>query len=112
MALDACAKKVKASVAVWPSARASQMVAKCRKAHGHVRKGTAGTSLRRWGREKWKDIRTGKPCGSKVRTEYCRPTVRVSKTKTPTMRPSARKVVRAYRSKAAGKRAKKATRRS
>tara|TARA_R110001592_G_scaffold263363_3_gene528671 strand:- start:581 stop:907 length:327 start_codon:yes stop_codon:yes gene_type:complete len=107
MALDACAKRVKASVAVWPSARASQMVAKCRKAHGHVRKGKAGTSLRRWGREKWTDVRTGRPCGSNVRTEYCRPTERVSKKKTPTMKPSARKTAANYHRKAAGKRAKR-----
>lgn len=107
MALDACARSVKARVKVWPSARASQMVAKsapstlgsvhrltpyrCRKAHGHVRKSAAGKSLRRWGKEKWRDVRTGKPCGSDVKNEYCRPTKRVSK-KTPTMRPSAKKV--------------------
>ena len=67
--MDACAEKVKKSVKVWPSARASQMVAKCRKAHGIVRKTKAGTSLRRWQREKWVDVRTGKPCGSSVKTE-------------------------------------------
>lgn len=37
----------------------SQMVAKCRKKHGHVRKGEKGKSLRRWSKEKWKDKITG-----------------------------------------------------
>ena len=82
--MDACARKVKASVKVWPSARASQMVAKCRKHSGHVRKGASGTSLRRWQREKWKDTLTNKPCGHPgKRREYCRPSHRVS-SKTPT----------------------------
>lgn len=106
--LDACARKVKASVRVWPSARASEQVAKCRKQHGIVRKGAAGKSLRRWEKEKWVDVRSGKPCGSaEVRTEYCRPTSRVSKRKTPTMKPSKKKVASNYRRKAAGKRAKR-----
>jgi hypothetical protein len=104
--MDACAKKVKASVAVWPSARASQLVAKCRKAHGIVRKGSAGRSLRRWGREKWENIHTRTPCGaSSVKNEYCRPTKRVSKKKTPVMRPSAAKIRKNYKRKRAGKRA-------
>jgi hypothetical protein len=84
--LDACARSVKARVAVWPSARASQMVAKCRKKHGHVRHSSAGTSLKRWEREKWKDTKTHKPCGEsgKHSKEYCRPSKKVS-SKTPTM---------------------------
>ena len=88
--LDACAKKVKASVKVWPSARASQMVAKCRKKKGIVVKGSKGRSLRRWEREKWVDTITGKPCGHPGGPEYCRPTEKVSK-KTPVMNPKDKK---------------------
>lgn len=82
--LDACARRVKARVRVWPSARASQQVAQCRKKHGHVRKGTAGKNLRRWTREKWKDTKTHKACGANGlgKSQYCRPSHRVSK-KTP-----------------------------
>jgi hypothetical protein len=79
---DACYNKVKASYAVFPSARASQAIAKCRKAKGNVRKGEAGSNLKRWEKEKWKDQRTGKPCGAGGDNEYCRPTKRVS-SKTP-----------------------------
>ncbi|MBN19719.1 MAG: hypothetical protein CL678_00425 [Bdellovibrionaceae bacterium] len=64
------------------SARAAQAVAKCRKSKGIVRKTKAGTSLRRWARERWVDKRTGKPCGSGGAVQYCRPTKRVS-SKTP-----------------------------
>ena len=82
MPKDACYKKVKARVKVFPSARASQQIAKCRKSKGQVRKTKAGSSLKRWGAEKWKDTRTGKPCGQGKSNEYCRPTRRVS-SKTP-----------------------------
>ena len=75
---DACYKKVKASYDVFPSARASQAIAKCRKASGNVRKSEEGTSLKRWQKEKWQDTRTGKPCGAGGKNEYCRPTRRVS----------------------------------
>ena len=75
---DACYKKVKAQYDVFPSARASQAIAKCRKASGSVRKGEEGTSLKRWEKEKWMDTRTGKACGSGGKNEYCRPTKRVS----------------------------------
>jgi len=75
---DSCYKKVKASYDVFPSARASQAIAKCRKESGNVRKTEAGTDLKRWGKEKWVDTRTGKPCGSGGSNEYCRPTKRVS----------------------------------
>jgi len=51
-----------------------------------VRKTEKGASLRRWFKEDWKDVRTGKPCGrqegEKRGTPYCRPTKRVS-SKTP-----------------------------
>jgi hypothetical protein len=51
-----------------------------------VRKTKAGLSLKRWFKEDWKDVRTGKACGrqkgEKRGTPYCRPSKRVSK-KTP-----------------------------
>jgi len=79
---DSCYKKVKASYDVFPSARASQAIAKCRKASGNVKKSEKGASLKRWEKEKWTDTRTGKACGSGGKNEYCRPKVRVS-SKTP-----------------------------
>ena len=75
---DACYKKVKAQYDVFPSARASQAIAKCRKASGTVKKREEGTSLKRWEKEKWMDTRTGKACGAGGKNEYCRPTKRVS----------------------------------
>lgn len=75
---DSCYRKVKASYDVFPSARASQAIAKCRKASGSVRKSEEGTSLKRWEKEKWQDTKTGKPCGAGGKNEYCRPTKRVS----------------------------------
>jgi hypothetical protein len=80
---DACYRKVKASYDVFPSARASQAIAKCRKASGSVRKTEKGTALKRWQSEKWVDTKSGKPCGAGGKNEYCRPTKRVS-SKTPT----------------------------
>ena len=51
-----------------------------------VRKTAKGAELRRWFKEKWVDVRTGKPCGrqkgEKRGTPYCRPSKRVS-SKTP-----------------------------
>jgi len=82
MPKDACYRKVKASYDVFPSARASQAIAKCRKESGNVRKSSEGTSLKRWQAEKWVDTRTGKACGAGGKNEYCRPTNRVS-SKTP-----------------------------
>lgn len=79
---DACYKKVKAQYDIFPSARASQAIAKCRKESGTVRKSSEGSSLKRWEKEKWVDTRTGKPCGAGGKNEYCRPTTRVS-SKTP-----------------------------
>lgn len=75
---DACYKKVKAQYDIFPSARASQAIAKCRKASGNVVKSEKGTSLKRWEKEKWQDTRTGKACGAGGKNEYCRPTKRVS----------------------------------
>jgi len=82
MPKDACYRKVKASYKVFPSARASQAIAKCRKKSGKVRKTKKGISLKRWGKEKWVDTRTGKACGAGGKNEYCRPSKRVS-SKTP-----------------------------
>ena len=47
-----------------------------------VRKTQAGANLKRWFKEEWKDVRSGKPCGrqegEKRGTPYCRPSKRVS----------------------------------
>tara|TARA_R100000353_G_scaffold74490_1_gene56806 strand:+ start:7398 stop:7748 length:351 start_codon:yes stop_codon:yes gene_type:complete len=86
MPKDSCYKKVKKSYKVFPSARASQAIAKCRKGKGKVRKGKKGASLKRWEKEKWVDTRTGKACGAKTnKKQYCRPSKRVS-SKTPKTR--------------------------
>jgi hypothetical protein len=82
MPKDACYSKVKAQYAVFPSARASQAIAKCRKGKGQVRKTEKGTELKRWQAEKWQDTKSGKPCGAGGKNEYCRPTKKVS-SKTP-----------------------------
>lgn len=79
---DACYTKVKSQYKVFPSARASQAIAKCRKKSGVVKKSEKGTSLKRWQDEKWVDTRTNKPCGAGGKNEYCRPTIKVS-SKTP-----------------------------
>ena len=107
MADDYCTKKVKRTYKVWPSARASQAVAKCRKKRGDVRKGEKGKSLRRWAREKWVDKKTGKPCGHSGdnRSQYCRPSKVVSKKKTPSTRPSKKQTQEALFRKRAGRRA-------
>lgn len=48
-----------------------------------VRKTEEGAKLQRWFKEKWVDVRTGKPCGrqkgEKRKYPYCRPSKRVSK---------------------------------
>jgi hypothetical protein len=75
---DACYKKVKAQYDIFPSARASQAIAKCRKQSGTIHKSEQGTALKRWQAEKWIDTRTGKPCGAGGKNEYCRPSKRVS----------------------------------
>lgn len=79
---DACYNKVKAQYDVFPSARASQAIAKCRKGSGNVRKTEKGTSLKRWEKENWVDQKTGRACGAGGKNEYCRPTKKVSE-KTP-----------------------------
>ena len=45
MAKDRCYKKVKASYKVFPSARASQAIAKCRKKSGTVKKTSKGSKI-------------------------------------------------------------------
>ncbi len=51
-----------------------------------VRKTEKGKALKRWFKEDWKDVKTGKACGrtkgDKRETPYCRPTKKVS-SKTP-----------------------------
>ena len=51
-----------------------------------VRKTAKGAALKRWFKEKWVDVRTGKPCGRRKGdgrgVPYCRPSKRVS-SKTP-----------------------------
>lgn len=51
-----------------------------------VRKTKSGLALKRWCKENWKDVSTGKACGrrkgEKRGTPYCRPSKRVS-SKTP-----------------------------
>jgi len=51
-----------------------------------VRKTKAGLDLKRWFKEDWKDVSTGKACGRKKGdgrgTPYCRPSKRIS-SKTP-----------------------------
>ena len=51
-----------------------------------VRKTKKGAALKRWFKEEWKDVSTGKACGrrkgDKRKTPYCRPSKRVS-SKTP-----------------------------
>lgn len=110
MAKDSCYKKVKRSYKKFPSARASQAIAKCRKGKGQVRKTSKGTSLKRWEKEKWVDTRTGKACGAKTnKKQYCRPTKKVSsKTPKTASQISPTKKRANIRRKSQGKRAKKA----
>jgi len=47
-----------------------------------VRKKQKGADLKRWFKEEWVDVRSGKPCGRQAGEErgtpYCRPSKRVS----------------------------------
>jgi len=111
MPKDACYKKVKARYTVFPSARASQAIAKCRKSSGKVKKTKEGSELKRWQAEKWQDTKTGKPCGAGGKNEYCRPTKRVSKDTPKTkyeLTPSKLKAKKAEKSRVGmGRRVKK-----
>ena len=48
-----------------------------------VRKTKKGASLKRWFKEEWTDVKTGKPCGRSKGEDrgvpYCRPKKRISK---------------------------------
>jgi hypothetical protein len=111
MPKDACYHRVKAQYDVFPSARASQAIAKCRKKSGKVNKSKKGTELKRWQAEKWVDTRTGKPCGAGGKNEYCRPTKRITKDTPKTkseLTPSQLKSKKAEKSKVGmGRRVKK-----
>ena len=92
---DACYYKVKARYKVWPSVHTLQVLwlnverlvqltgatVKRRSDMGNVRKTEAGANLQRWFKEKWVDVRTGKPCGRQKGESraypYCRPSMRV-----------------------------------
>ena len=54
-----------------------------------VRRTAKGLALKRWFKEDWKDVKTGKACGRKKGekrgTPYCRPSKRIS-SKTPKTR--------------------------
>ena len=80
---------VKRRVKRWPSAYASAQVVRLYKQKGGkykcVKKLSFG-NLKRWFKEKWVNVCTGKPCGRKKSSPknypYCRPSKRVS-SKTP-----------------------------
>ena len=111
MPKDSCYYSVKSRYAIFPSASASQAIAKCRKKSGKVIKTKKGTELKRWQAEKWKDNRTGKPCGAGGKNEYCRPTKRISKDTPKTkseLSPSKLKAKKAEKSRVGmGRRVKK-----
>jgi Family of unknown function (DUF5872) len=86
---DSIVEKVKRRVSRWPSAYASgQVVREYKAAMGaKAYKGPkpVKTGLDRWYKEKWVDIRTGKPCGSVKTSSYypmCRPSKKIT-SKTP-----------------------------
>lgn len=108
MPKDACYKKYASKMP--NSARRSQLMAKCRKSKGQVKKTQKGADLKRWGKEKWKDKISGKDCGSGGKTEYCRPSKKVSsKTpKSPTGK-NLKKKISEKKSKGMGKRVLKAS---
>lgn len=105
MPKDACYNKVKRTYEKFPSARASQAIAKCRKENGQVRKTSEGSALKRWASEKWTDQK-GKPCGSGTSGAYCRPSRKVSSA-TPKTRSelSSAQLSKATAAKSSGKRA-------
>ena len=82
--------KVKRSVDRWPSAYASGMVVKEYKRQMAAKKlppyvvetKSMIHNLTRWFKEKWIDLKTGKPCGAVKTDKYyptCRPSVKVNK---------------------------------
>lgn len=103
---DACYNQAKANYKKFPSGRASQAIAKCRKKKGKVTKSEKGAKLKRWEKEKWKNER-GKDCGDDPRGKgYCRPTKKVS-SKTPKTRKelTLRQKIAAQKKKSLGLRA-------
>ena len=71
---DACYHSVKSHYAVWPSARASQarQVPQVPRPRPQDQSRHKPETL---AEEKWKEKKTGKPCGhAGPGTEYCRPT--------------------------------------
>lgn len=75
--------RVKARVAVWPSAYASgQLVQEYKRMGGGFKGSKAGSDLARWYKERWVDVcawpkrvACGEPGGA---YPYCRPSVKVS----------------------------------
>lgn len=108
---DSCYHSVKSRYDVFPSARASQAIAKCRKKKGNVRKTKKGSDLKRWQKESWKNLEDGKPCGrgKGQSTVKCRPTKRVSsktpKTKSEMSSSEKKKAIRKKKKVGMGKRA-------
>jgi len=91
---DKVVAKIKARVVRWPSAYASGMVVseykrvmreKGKRAYIEEKKKSTISPLKRWFREKWIDIKTGKDCGA-VHNKYyypaCRPSIQIN-SKTP-----------------------------
>jgi len=80
-------KLVKSRVKRWPSAYASGQLVRLYKKKGGKYRYTRFGNLKRWFKEKWINVCTGKPCGRKrsspKKYPYCRPSRRVSR-KTPT----------------------------
>ena len=89
---DKVVAEVKAKVDRWPSAYASGMVVqkykKLMAAQGKEpyiedpKEPKQPKALARWYKEKWIDIKTGKPCGSVKTPNYypvCRPSIKITK---------------------------------
>ncbi len=66
MPKDSCYHSVKARYAVFPSARASQAIAKCRKGKGQVRKTKEGLSLKDGRKRNGKILKQGNLVGPVV----------------------------------------------
>lgn len=78
MPKDKCYHEAKEKYEIFPSAYASNYIAKCRKKSGKIIKGEEGKKLQRWNKEKWTD-ENGNECGSPTKVKKCRPTKRVDK---------------------------------
>ena len=81
------------------SAYRSMCFAKERKKRGISKKSKKGADLKRWKREKWVNIATGRKCGNKKdKFEKCRPSKKVS-SKTPKIPRSKKEKERLIRQK-------------